>query len=865
MDDLKITQDMVRTEFASDYVNVFDYRYAEGKHYYNATRRKADNLVAIKDKQEFVNMIPDAVSCIVIVEMPEQEPRLLLTHEFRYPAGRPLISVPAGLIDKADLEKSNPVISAAIREIREETGIEITHGDRISIINPLLFSTPGLTDESNAIVCAHVHITDTCMITYSGNEEAERIGDYMLVTLDKACEYMNNGCDENGYYYSVYTWIALNFFINEMKSRICASDPVADAVNGRYVANTAQDKDYDLRTLVNNILDNNEIDYCFQPIVSAKTGEIIGYEALMRMPQKYGLTPLTLLKYATEEKRLDDVERLTLFNVMEKMTQLKDELGNRKVFINSIPGHYLTDEQFQVFADKYQSMFDRVVIEVTEETNMEDITVGLLSERCQKYGFQVAVDDFGTGYSNVTNLLKFLPNYVKIDRLLISELQIDPRKQHFVNTIIQFAHDNDFLALAEGVETLEELNAVIGMGVDLIQGYFTAKPQHQLLPALSTELLSHISRANLDMVSNNSRQKVYVVKDETQLSLIDLSLQKYNVLLLSDGDLTLVGNPEFVSAVSIRVSDRSKCRLTIHNVSIGDVDTTPCIDLGKKSSLILNIEGNNVFTGNGIRVPGSAELKLEGNGSLLIKPTFTNAYGIGNDYRSTFGKIESEMSGVLEINISGENCICIGGKSSDREKAIDLRSGSFKSSCAASNCVCIGSYQDKPPVYISNMDISINIGIDKGTMIGSLFGEQDTHIYGTSLNIVGAGNHVTGIGAIEKTRGDITISDCSVHIMIKGSNIVAIGAMKGNLSIDCRHCRLSLTIEGNTATGMGCRDLQADITIDNAAMDMSLFSANCILLGCKPESFKETLNTLDIKRDGIVADKALWFDSKTEE
>ena len=219
----------------------------------------------------------------------------------------------------------------------------------------------------------------------------------------------------------------------------------------RYSAMQEGENDPELRSIVNRILDTNDIDYHFQPIISTKTGEIIGYEALMRTPAKYGVSPLTMLKYATEGNRLNDIERATFFNVMRKMTELKDEIGGRKVFINSIPGHYLSKEDFHALSDKYRELFDNVVIEITEETDMEEDTVDFLSTHSRDYGFQVAIDDFGTGYSNVTNLLKFLPDYVKIDRSLISEVHMDPRKQHFVNTIIQFAHDNGFEALAEGV------------------------------------------------------------------------------------------------------------------------------------------------------------------------------------------------------------------------------------------------------------------------------------------------------------------------------------------------------------------------------------------------------------------------------
>ena len=627
----------------------------------------------------------------------------------------------------------------------------------------------------------------------------------------------------------------------------------------RYSSLADGEGDPRLRSVINKILDTNDIDYHFQPIISAKTGKIVGYEALMRMPEKYGVSPLTLLKFAAEEKRLGDVERATLFNVLKKVEEFKEELGDRKVFINSIPGHYLPDDEFICLAKKYSDLAEKVVVEVTEETETEKSTIDSLSERSRQFGFQVAVDDFGTGYSNVSNLLKLSPHYVKIDRYLISELQLDPRKQHFVNTIIQFAHDNGFQALAEGVETAEELNAVIRMGVDLIQGFYTARPAPQLLQSLPAELLSDIKRANLDMLSTTARQKVYIVKDEKNLSLIDISLQKYSTLLFSSGDYTLVGNVDYSCPISIRIKEKSDCRLTIRNVCLGDIDATPCIDIGSDSKLTLNIEGKNTFTGNGIRVPASTELKLEGSGFFSIKPTFANAYGIGNDYQYAFGKIVSEMTGALDIDISGENCICIGGRSSDADRAIDLKSGQFKGTCAASKCVGIGSYQGNLPIYISDMDISIDVRIDTGAMIGSMNGGQDTHISNTALRIFGSGNRVVGVGSAEKTTGKILINDCSVDVAFKGWNITAVGAPEGDLLIDCNHCRILVDVEGSIATGMGSRTTDTSIALDNVGLYMRMSSGEGILLGCSPDMFKENQNYYNIERDGNLVERDRWF------
>ena len=627
---------------------------------------------------------------------------------------------------------------------------------------------------------------------------------------------------------------------------------------GRYTPSGGAVGDDSLRLLVNRILDHNELTYHFQPIISAKTGDIIGYEALMRTPGSYRISPLTLLKYATKEGRLNDVEHATFFNVLKTMSELKESIGSRLVFINSIPGHYIPDDEYNKLVKEYGDLFRQLVVEVTEETDVEENTIEYLSKRSASEGFKVAVDDFGTGYSNVSNLLKFLPNYVKIDRFLISEVHLDPRKQHFVNTIIQFAHDNGFQALAEGVETAEELRAVIRMGVDLVQGFYTAKPSPNILYALPNEILSEISKANLDMVAN-ARQKVFLVQGETQVSLVDISLQKYNILLVADGDVTLVGNPDFVTAVSIRVKENANCRLTLKNVSIGDVDLTPCIDLGVNSNVTLNVSGTNVLNGNGIRVPESSSLHLVGDGDLIISPTFTNAYGIGNDHFSAYGHIVSDLKGTLQIDISGENCVCIGGKYCASKEGIDLRCGTFKSILAASNSVCIGSYESPSPVTIHDMSISIDTRVAKGAMIGSLYGSQKTKIVNSTVNVFGSGNEITAIGSITKTDGFIEIMESKISVEYNGWSTIGIGAPGGHIDISVNYSEVNINLESNISTGIGAHDLDAGIEFKNTTLDMGVVSANAILLGCDREHFKEEICTMILQKDRELVDKEKLF------
>ena len=211
----KITKDCVESVVDKKFLRVFDLKYAEGKHYFDATRRELDRLVAPMDEAEFKTMTPDAVSCVVIVELPGKEPQLLFSYEYRYPTGRFLLSVPAGLMDPEDLEKENPLIETAKREIYEETGIVVDENrDEIFVINKLLFSSPGMTDESNGLVCVKLHLDNLDMLDQTGAVGQEFFDGFELVSEEKARELIRAGIDDKGHYYSVYTWAALMYFIS---------------------------------------------------------------------------------------------------------------------------------------------------------------------------------------------------------------------------------------------------------------------------------------------------------------------------------------------------------------------------------------------------------------------------------------------------------------------------------------------------------------------------------------------------------------------------------------------------------------------------------------------------------------------------
>ena len=246
------------------------------------------------------------------------------------------------------------------------------------------------------------------------------------------------------------------------------------------------------RAQVYDIIEKNLFAYHFQPIVNARNGEIYSYEALMRSKTEVPVSPLVILRQAEKLGQLKDVEKATFYNVLKIVDDNPEKFRDKKVFINSIPGYGSVQEEPGWIRERLMRYSSKIVVELTEQSETTENELKVKKTLFGQTGTQTAIDDYGTGYSNIYNLLRYMPDYVKIDRSLISDIDKNPQKQHFVKDIIKFAHDNDFMALAEGVETSEEMREVIYMGVDLIQGYYTARPAQEPLQYIDEEIRNEI-------------------------------------------------------------------------------------------------------------------------------------------------------------------------------------------------------------------------------------------------------------------------------------------------------------------------------------------------------------------------------------
>ena len=196
------------------YIKVADLRYAPGKHYYDVSRRAKEDLLAVKEDEQFASVLPDAVTCFVIIRTEGMPERLLLSYEYRYPLGRFMLSPPAGLIDEEDRGAEEPLIRTALREIKEETGLTVKDTDRVFTVSPMVISSPGFSDESNALVCAVVDTDDLGCLDQSGAVGGELFDGFYLPDVREARELILAGKDPKGDPYPLQTWAALMYFMS---------------------------------------------------------------------------------------------------------------------------------------------------------------------------------------------------------------------------------------------------------------------------------------------------------------------------------------------------------------------------------------------------------------------------------------------------------------------------------------------------------------------------------------------------------------------------------------------------------------------------------------------------------------------------
>lgn len=227
------------------------------------------------------------------------------------------------------------------------------------------------------------------------------------------------------------------------------------------------------------LLERRLVTSVYQPIVDLERLEVAGREALSRPSAESG--------YRHAGEFFDEIERLGRVWEGEKLTRdlaiegFASVPDGARLFLNTSPeviaDDRLVDDLMKSIARVPGLSPTRIVVEVTErsETSYTDVIV-TRTEELRSLGFEIAADDVGAGTSGLNRIMAIRPNWIKLDRDLITGIDADRAKRNMVKFLVSFGRLSGVKVLAEGVERRDELAALMDLGVVYAQGFHLARP-----------------------------------------------------------------------------------------------------------------------------------------------------------------------------------------------------------------------------------------------------------------------------------------------------------------------------------------------------------------------------------------------------
>lgn len=224
----------------------------------------------------------------------------------------------------------------------------------------------------------------------------------------------------------------------------------------------------------------------FQPIVSITHKRIVGYEALLRATDRNGklIAPDQLFARAKATGPALALERLARCVHFANFAEQNVRTG--WLFVNALPQLLRVGPNHRVFTDELCDYFGiahhRVVFEVIEQQSKDEPQFERIVESLRERDALIAIDDFGTGFSNFDRIWRMRPDIVKLDRSLVARIAA-PGDHQFATQLVTMLHRAGTMVLGEGVESEDEVVALMEADVDFIQGFWLGKPQASIASA----------------------------------------------------------------------------------------------------------------------------------------------------------------------------------------------------------------------------------------------------------------------------------------------------------------------------------------------------------------------------------------------
>jgi diguanylate cyclase (GGDEF)-like protein/PAS domain S-box-containing protein len=238
-----------------------------------------------------------------------------------------------------------------------------------------------------------------------------------------------------------------------------------------------------LESKLRRALDEQQFELHYQPKVSAKTGRIVGLEALLRWndPEKGLIPPYQFISLLEETGLILDVGSWILQQAMAAFQKLQEYDSPPPRIAVNVSAMQMRQKDFPAYVKAAigddGTGTSGVDIEITESVMMDDIEryIGALRQ-IREMGIGVALDDFGTGYSSLSYVARLPANTLKIDQSFVADMATSTEKQAIVSAIISLGHALNMKIVAEGVETEDQARLLRTMNCDELQGYLFCEP-----------------------------------------------------------------------------------------------------------------------------------------------------------------------------------------------------------------------------------------------------------------------------------------------------------------------------------------------------------------------------------------------------
>jgi EAL domain-containing protein (putative c-di-GMP-specific phosphodiesterase class I) len=243
-----------------------------------------------------------------------------------------------------------------------------------------------------------------------------------------------------------------------------------------------------LESELKEALDSGQFAMNYQPILDFKTGNISGFEALMRWnsPKRGFVRPDIFIGVAEETSLIIPMGHWIIKQSVKDFASIKkqliaDDKYKKPMFmsINVAAKQFNDKKLFKVLnkaIEKYGIEPREVKLEITERVLLAGDFVFEWIINARKKGFSVALDDFGTGFSSLSYLANLEVNNLKIDKSFVEKMIEDPKTKSIVKSVVDLSKSLGLTVIAEGVETQAEWDILENLGCDFMQGYLFSKP-----------------------------------------------------------------------------------------------------------------------------------------------------------------------------------------------------------------------------------------------------------------------------------------------------------------------------------------------------------------------------------------------------